>query len=268
MIPTPKKSFWIFHSIYWVVAGVALFVYGLGYGHWEIALVRNIYSPLLGFVVSFLISVGYAQKMPQQNINRLLFVLAASIAGALLSALIVNPITYGLLGYDLRRLTAANIFTDGLYFALFYLVWSLLYLQISNTPLFSAAAANGEGTGGGASPSPQSLPIETINVEKAGAKLKLHVDDITHIVANGDYVEFFTATEAYLKLGAIGSYEAALGAGPFKRIHRSVIINAEKITAMTGPQKGQYWIKLEGDREVRSSRNAQSVVEGLMPRAE
>ena len=270
MIPTPNRNFWIFHSVYWVIAGAALFLYGLRYGHWEIALVRNIYSPLLGFVVSFLMSVGYAQKMPQQTNLRLLFVLGASIAGAFLSAMIVNPITYGLLGYDLRSLTASDIFTDGLYFALFYLVWSLLYLQISNTPLFSAPTAQDatrERSGKGAAPSPQTSPVETINVEKAGTKLKLHVNDITHITANGDYVEFFTSADSYLKLGTIGSYEERLLAGPFKRIHRSTIVNSEKIISISGPAKGQYWIRLEGDHEVRSSRNAQSVVQGLTPRA-
>lgn len=267
MIQTPKKSFWIFHSVFWVIAGVALFLYGLRYGHWGIALVRNIYSPLLGFVVSFLMSVGYAQKMPQENINRLLFVVGMSVAGALLSAMIVNPITYGLLGYDLRSLTASDIFTDGLYFALFYLVWSLLYLQISGVALFGAAGA-GEAAQAGDAPATPRQPIETINVEKAGAKLKLHVSDITHIVASGDYVEFFTATESYLKLGTIGSYEETLGAGPFKRVHRSTIVNGNKILSVSGPAKGQYWIKLEGDHEVRSSRNAQVIVEGLAPKAE
>ncbi len=262
MIPTPPKKFWIFHSIYWLVAGLALFLYGLRYGHWEVALVRNIYNPLLGFVVSFLISVAYVQKMPAQNINRLLFVIAASIAGAFLSAMIVNPITYGLLGYELRSLTASDIFTDGLYFALFYLVWSLLYLQLSGVSLFGAGMPS---PNAGISKPP--TQIETIDVEKAGAKLKLHVSDITHIVAKGDYVEFFTAADSYLKLGTISSYEEILGTGPFKRIHRSIIVNGDKIIAISGPAKGQYWIKLESDHEVRSSRNAQSVVEGLAPKA-
>ncbi len=260
----PKKGFWVFHSIFWTVAGLALFLYGLRYGHWEIALIRNIYSPLLGFGVSFVMSVLYAERMPQRNAYRLLFVLAASVVGALLSALIVNPITYGLLGQDLRVMTAGQIFTDGLYFALFYLVWSLLYFQISGVPLFGQAATPDVASGA----PPDTLPLEAITVTREGAKLKLHPRDITHIEANGDYVEFFTATEKYFKQGTIGSYERALGAGPFLRIHRSILINSEKITAITGPQKGQYWIKLEGDREVRSSRNAQTLVEGLLPKAE
>lgn len=264
VIPKPKNRFWIFHTVYWVIAGLALFLYGLRYGHWEIALIRNIYSPVLGFAVSFLMSVAYAQRMPQQNGRRLLFVLGASVVGATLSALIVNPITYGLLGYDLRALTAADIFTDGLYFALFYLVWSLLYLQISGVALFGAVES---GAIEEMPIKPQS-PIETINVEKAGAKLKLYVGDITHIVASGDYVEFFTVSDSYLKLGTISSYEEALKPGPFKRIHRSTIVNGAKVTSISGPTKGQYWLKLEGGHELRSSRNAQSVVEAMAPKAE
>jgi len=264
VIPTPNKSFWIFHSVYWVVAGLALFVYGLRYGHWEIALVRNIYSPLLGFVVSFLMSVLYVRRMPRQDLDRLTLVVAASIAGALLSALIVNPITYGLLGRDLRSLTASDIFTDGLYFVLFYLVWSLLYLQISGLPLFGAAPEDGKILPNDVEPAET---LDAITVTKEGRKLKLLPGDITHIEANGDYVEFFTSADSYFKQGTIGSYEKGLD-GSFVRIHRSIIVNSEKITAITGPQKGQYWIKLEGDREVRSSRNAQTLVEGLLPKAE
>ena len=258
-----KRKFWIFHASFWLLAGLALFIYGLGYGHWQVALVRNIYSPVLGFGVSFLMSIAYGARLPDQTPYRLLFILGASFVGAVISSVIVNPITYGMLGHDLRTLTPLEFLTDGLYFTLLYLVWSLLYLQLSNMPLFKAAASDEVGP----APLASMGGVETINVEKSGAKMKLHVADITHIVASGDYVELFTETDQYMKLGAIGSYEEMLAEGPFKRIHRSIIVNAAKIQSVSGPAKGQYFITLEGGHEVRSSRNAQSLVETLLPKA-
>jgi len=264
MIPFNKRRFWIFHSAYWIVAGVALFLYGLRYGHWEIALIRNIYNPLLGFILSLVMSVIFANKIPRQGMLRLSFVLGAAIAGGLISSLVVNPITYALLGHDIGSLSAADLFTDALYFSLFYLVWSLLFLQISNLPLFPPPASK---SAIDETKSPQLHPIKTITVEKSGTRLKLHVDDITHIGANGDYVELFTPAESYMKLGTIGSFETALGGDKFRRIHRSIIVNIDKIRSITGPSKGQYRITLEGGQEVRSSRTAQSSVESFLPKA-
>lgn len=247
----PFHKFWIFHITYWVFVGVVLFIYGLGYGHWEVAFIRNIYNPLIGMGLSLLMVNIYNRL----SSNRLPFVLLLSFGAALISSILVNPVTYALLGYDIRNLALSNIFQDVLYFALFYVVWSLLYLQMVRDPNFQEK-------------NKEHQKLSPIPVSKENKKYQLDPKDITHIQANGDYVEFFTANNQYLKQGTISFYEEALNSGPFKRIHRSTIINTEKIQSISGPSKGQFWIKLGEAHEVRSSRNYQTTIEALLPKAE
>jgi DNA-binding LytR/AlgR family response regulator len=252
---TSSKDFWIFHTAYWVAVGLILFLYGLTYGHWEVALVRNLYNPLVGFGCSYLIRAVYNHRQPATFSGRLLQIFLMSLLGAAVSVLLVNPVTFALLNYDLQSLSLGNYLKDGLYFLLFYVVWSLLYLQLTAKPLAAAST---------------SIPptkLEAISVSKNNQVFSLDPLNITYVQASGDYVEFFTGQESYLKQGTIGSYEQDLASGPFVRIHRSIIINTQKIRSISGPTKGQFWITVGENQEVRSSRKYQGVVEGLVPEA-
>lgn len=247
------REFWIFHAAFWLLAAVALFLYGLTYGHVRIALVRNLYNPLVGFACSYLIRAVYDNRFPAGFARKLSLIFGLSLAGGLISALVVNPITFGLLGYELADLPLRTLLQDGLYFVLLYLVWSLLYLQLTGKSLASAPSAPGH--------------MEPINVTKGNRVFRLDPANISCIKASGDYVEFCTSAESYLKSGTIGFYERALEQGPFVRIHRSIIVNRDKIVSVAGPTKGQYWIKLQDGQELRSSRRYREVVESLTPAA-
>jgi hypothetical protein len=247
------RDFWMFHAVFWLLAGVVLFLYGLTYGHAQIALVRNLYSPLVGFACSYLIRAVYETGYPTGLVRRLLLIAGLSLAGALISALVVNPITFGLLGYQLGDLPFHALLKDGLYFVLLYIVWSLLYLQFTGKQLAPAPAAVEK--------------TESINVTKGNQVFKLDVEKIACIKASGDYVELCTSSGSYLKHGTISSYEKALGKGAFVRVHRSVIVNRDQIVSVSGPAKGQFWIKLRDGQEIRSSRGYREAVESLMPEA-
>jgi hypothetical protein len=230
------RIFWVFHVTFWVVAAIALFLYGLTYGHVQVAVVRNLYNPLVGFGFSYLIKTVYDNRYPSGLGRRLLLIVGLSFLGGLVSALVVNPITFGLLGYQIDDLPLRNLLQDGLYFVLLYLVWSLLYLQLSGQSLVPAPA--------------DSTGMETISVTKGNQVFKLDLAKI-----------------ACMKHGTISSYEKALGNGAFVRVHRSVIVNRDQIVSVSGPAKGQFWIKLRDGQEIRSSRGYRDVVESLMPEA-
>lgn len=247
------RDFWVFHAVFWLLAGVAMFLYGLTYGHAQIALVRNLYSPLVGFACSYLIRAVFENAYPTGFVRRLLLIVGLALAAALISALVVNPITFGLLGYPLGDLPFHALLKDGLYFVLLYIVWSLLYLQFTGKPLATAPAA--------------AARMDSINVTKGSKIFKLDPANITCIKASGDYVELVTGAESYLKQGTISFYEQALSEGPFVRIHRSIIVNGDKIAAISGPAKGQYWVKMQDGQELRSSRRYREVVESLLPEA-
>ena len=247
------RNFWIFHAIFWAVAAIALFLYGLTYGHVQVAVVRNLYNPLVGFGFSYLIKTVYDNRFPSGFGRRLVLIVGLSLLGALVSSLVVNPITFGLLGYEIGDLPLRNLLQDGLYFVLLYLVWSLLYLQLTGRSLVPALA---DTTG-----------METISVTRGNQVFNLDLAKVACIKASGDYVELCTSSGAYLKHGTISSYEKALGKGAFVRVHRSVIVNRDHILSVSGPSKGQFWIKLQDGQEIRSSRRYREVVESLLPEA-
>ena len=157
-----------------------------------------------------------------------------------------------MLGYSLSDLPAHALLKDGLYFVLLYIVWSLLYLQFTGKPLAPGPAPVGK--------------MESINVTKGSQVFKLDPANITCIKASGDYVELVTGGESYLKQGTISFYEKALSQGAFVRIHRSIIINGDKIAAISGPAKGQYWIKMQDGQELRSSRRYRRLSSHCCPR--
>lgn len=247
------RDFWVFHVTFWVLAAAALFLYGLTYGHLQVAVVRNLYSPLVGFCFSYLIKTLYDTRFPPGFGQRLMLIVGLSFLGALVSVMVVNPITFGLLGYEIGDLPLRNLLQDGLYFVLLYLVWSLLYLQLTGRSLVPAPSVK---TG-----------METISVTRGNQVFKLDLAKIACIKASGDYVELCTSTGSYLKHGTISSYEKALDQGAFVRVHRSAIVNRDQVAAVSGPSKGQYWIKLRDGQEIRSSRRYKEVVEALMPEA-
>jgi hypothetical protein len=247
------REFWIFHVTFWGLAAAALFLYGLTYGHVQVALVRNVYNPLIGFGFSYLMKTVYDDRFPPKLAWRLSLIIGLSLLGALVSTLVVNPITFGLLGYEIGDLPLRNLLQDGLYFVLLYLVWTLFYLQLTGRSLLPASAV----TSG----------METISVTKGNQVFKLDLGKITCIKASGDYVEICTGSGTYLKHGTISSYEKELDKGRFARVHRSMIVNRDQIVAVSGPTKGQFWIRLRDGQEIRSSRGYREVVESLMPEA-
>ena len=250
---SPARNFWFFQVTFWVLAALALFLYGLTYGHLQVAVVRNLYNPLVGFGFSYLIKTVYDSRFPPGFGQRLLLIVGLSFLGGLVSAIVVNPITFGLLGYEISDLPLRNLLQDGLYFVLLYLVWSLLYLQLTGQSLVPAPS--------------ERVGMETISVTKGNQVFKLDLAKIDCIKASGDYVELCTSTGSYLKHGTISSYEKALGQGAFVRVHRSAIVNRDRIVSVSGPTKGQYWIKLQDGQEIRSSRRYREVVESCMPEA-
>ena len=249
-----KRQFWVFQAVFWMLAAIALFLYGLTYGHAQVALVRNLYNPAVGLACSYLMGAAYESLFPRELTRRLLLIVGLSILGAVVSALVVNPITFGLLGYDIGRLSPASLMQDGLYFVLLYLLWSVLYLQLTGKSLATTEAPAVPGMG-------------SISVTKGNRAYKLDPMDIICIKASGDYVELCTSEESYLKHGTISSYERSLSPELFVRIHRSTIVNREKVASVNGPSKGQFWIVMEDGRELRSSRNYREAIDALLPEA-
>ncbi|MDR0693677.1 MAG: LytTR family DNA-binding domain-containing protein [Prevotellaceae bacterium] len=77
--------------------------------------------------------------------------------------------------------------------------------------------------------------------------------DITYIEADGDYVKLHTATGAFLKEKTMKYFEANLPPQQFIRIHRSFIVNVDKVAKIELFEKETYRVHLKNGAILRAS---------------
>lgn len=73
----------------------------------------------------------------------------------------------------------------------------------------------------------------TITIKVDLMKRKLRIDDITYIESDGDYINIHTAEgQSFMTLMRMKSMEIALPFDSFCRVHRSYIVNVDKVEAI------------------------------------
>ncbi|RMF29013.1 MAG: LytTR family transcriptional regulator, partial [Bacteroidetes bacterium] len=80
-------------------------------------------------------------------------------------------------------------------------------------------------------PTPASNHL-TVRVD--GKMVRLAFDDILFIEGLKEYVRFVCRSGRYVSLWSMKNLETALPAGRFLRVHKSFIVNAEKVRALEG----------------------------------
>lgn len=95
---------------------------------------------------------------------------------------------------------------------------------------------------------------DRIQLQDRGAAIFLSPDEISHVEAAGNYVEFHTTDKSHLVRGTLASWEARLIARGFVRVHRSRLVNRSKIAALTPTRSGDIEISLLDGRTVAGSR--------------
>ncbi len=109
------------------------------------------------------------------------------------------------------------------------------------------AKANGAGNS-----HPPSL--ERFVVKAAGRIFFLKSCEVDWIEAYGNYVRLHVGKSAYILREAIGGIEASLDPARFLRIHRSSIVNVERIREMQPMFHGQYTVVLHDGTRLTLSR--------------
>lgn len=96
------------------------------------------------------------------------------------------------------------------------------------------------------------------NLERVAVKSgqKIHVilvPDIVYIQSDGDYVQIVTAQSRYLKEETMKYFEASLPRNQFVRVHRSYIVNVEKILRIELYEKQNQMLTLTNGDQIRAS---------------
>ena len=74
----------------------------------------------------------------------------------------------------------------------------------------------------------------TITIKSGYDLHKLQLQDITHIESDSEYVIFYTDSKKIMSHQTLKSLEKTLDATMFMRVHRSFIVNKNKVTSLKG----------------------------------
>jgi len=100
--------------------------------------------------------------------------------------------------------------------------------------------------------------VDRLIVRSGGKVVFLRADEIDWIEAAGNYVRLHSAKDEYLYRETMTKLESHLDPDRFARIHRSTIVNVERIKELQPWFRGDYQIVLKDDQKLTLSRSYRS----------
>jgi two-component system LytT family response regulator len=108
--------------------------------------------------------------------------------------------------------------------------------------------------------------IERILVQSGDQTRFLNVANIDWIEAEGNYLRFHARQNTHLVRGTMHAFEKKLDPARFARIHRSAIVNLDRIDYITALSHGDQIVKLQSGKQLTLSRRfRQKVLERFQP---
>lgn len=104
------------------------------------------------------------------------------------------------------------------------------------------------------------LPIKAND----GRIIVIRLADIDWIEADRDYVSVHVGGKTWLMRETIAAVELRLALSGFVRIHRSALVNAERVKELRPRDKGEYTVVLSNGTELKLTRNYRASVERLV----
>jgi two-component system LytT family response regulator len=127
-------------------------------------------------------------------------------------------------------------------------------------------------------PNSNELPSETdkgdhqetivrVVIKLGGRIYFLKVEDIDWIEGTSNYLSLHSGSQTHLIRETMGNFHAKLDAKKFLRIHRSTIVNIERIKDIQPLFKGEYVITLTSGKRLKSSRGCRRELKPLLDEA-
>lgn len=104
------------------------------------------------------------------------------------------------------------------------------------------------------------LPIKAND----GRIIVIRLADIDWIEADRDYVSVHVGSKTWLMRETIAAVELRLALSGFVRIHRSALVNAERVKELRPRDKGEYTVVLNNGTELKLTRNYRASIERLV----
>ena len=109
---------------------------------------------------------------------------------------------------------------------------------------------------------PQVLPIR----DDDSSTVRVSVTSIDWIDAAGDYMCVHADGRTYVLRETMKSLEALLDPQVFQRVHRSTIVNVQRVRRLRPHTNGEYFLTLEDGQEIKLSRSYRDRVDQLLRR--
>jgi two-component system LytT family response regulator len=114
-------------------------------------------------------------------------------------------------------------------------------------------------------PSPTTASaVGRLAIKANGRIIVIRAADIDWIEADGDYVSVHLAGKTWLMRDTIAAVELRLALSGFVRIHRSALVNAERVKELRPQEKGEYTVVLIDGTELKLTRNYRASLERLV----
>jgi two-component system LytT family response regulator len=107
---------------------------------------------------------------------------------------------------------------------------------------------------------------DRILLKSSGEIIFLKTSEIDWVEAEGDYVKFHVAGRSHLMRGTMAALEEQLDPVRFIRIHRSTIVNADRLRKLSPSFEGEYAVVLQDGTKLRLSRGYQDRIRALLGR--
>ena len=92
-------------------------------------------------------------------------------------------------------------------------------------------------------------------IREGGRTVLVEESDIDWIDAAGDYMCIHAGGATHILRGTLRELEAKLDGNRFARIHRSTIVNVDRVRELRPHINGEYFLTLDGGHEVKLSRS-------------
>lgn len=106
-------------------------------------------------------------------------------------------------------------------------------------------------------------PLQKLSIRDGATTVMVPLEEIDWVDAAGDYMCVHASGTTHVMRSTMKELEDKLTDPRFARVHRSTLVNLDKVTAITPLPKGECQLHLQGDAVVKVSRNYRYVVESI-----
>lgn len=97
--------------------------------------------------------------------------------------------------------------------------------------------------------------LKRLTIKLTGRTILLPTDEVDWIETQGNYLKVYAGRKSHLIRGTMQSLETKLDPEKFVRVHRSVIVNVEKIKEIYPRSNGDQDLLLHNGQQLMLSRN-------------